>query len=909
MYKPSTALKFKFAPQAMDDGSSWYQATSFMQTEALLHDEDRLSFVDEDSFGMNDADDLRWKNLKRLSKWWPKYGHVWQEIARQEEEKLQSLEDPLLFPRLQAIPCDVEEVIHPTMIGDTQCYEVDRDDIGDVEKLTSGCSCDIKQESFLPDRYLTVPSYSSPALKLGEHFGQLSLTTTSGSRRLDDAHSAFPSPSDNALEIVVDESAVHDSFVLNIQDSTSETENVLPLNLSVASDNSKPTSVDELYSQISYHRPEKRVVECIDIVITDGEDYDADHDDGSSIDDRTPDSESPSVATVIQIYRQARSGKPQHCSDGDSIRDYRETIFKEGNSFEQDKNKAVSHELFESLTDASTNRTPSVTDMIHPATSQFKSRAPNDQVLTSFHNPQAKTDFHHPIKINHGFWPHDALMPSTLSDQLERQGSLSRASTKRMEDNGAPLDADLWTVPILSISQSTLAPPVCLVSSPSYWTIEAEANSDVNNKSLPISPILQRNQQIVADSSDHTSPRMAKPMDNADDDSRFCLSAIESTSSDGSFDFGESNVRNHSFLVDSDDDQLLRVKPASVIRSNKLVVDADLDGISNSSGAYVSCKSPIMLNGSVTIFDDSETDSSAEWKNKVALESAKSRPLKILNPNNLLCKAKSIKPVFTTHFRRDRESVTNKTFAIFNNSAFNGSLIAVPLVWSAKLQTTAGVTRLKEVKSLQDLFATRSATIELSSKVLDSEARLRATLLHEMCHAAAWIVDGVCKPSHGKCFKKWAQIAMRAIPDVEVTTKHDYVIKYKYAWICTNVQSCGIVYRRQSRSIDDKTQVCGSCRCTLQEVEPSSVHGKKNVRTEVMSENVDDTDGVHFRIRSKPQPSAYNLFVKEWAPNIRHQMQLEYRRNGNGNTVVTQADVMRECARMWRDQMNETGEI
>ena len=33
----------------------------------------------------------------------------------------------------------------------------------------------------------------------------------------------------------------------------------------------------------------------------------------------------------------------------------------------------------------------------------------------------------------------------------------------------------------------------------------------------------------------------------------------------------------------------------------------------------------------------------------------------------------------------------------------------------------------------------RISKIELSSKVIDSADRLRDTLIHEMCHAAAWI--------------------------------------------------------------------------------------------------------------------------------------------------------------------------
>ena len=78
---------------------------------------------------------------------------------------------------------------------------------------------------------------------------------------------------------------------------------------------------------------------------------------------------------------------------------------------------------------------------------------------------------------------------------------------------------------------------------------------------------------------------------------------------------------------------------------------------------------------------------------------------------------------------------------------------------------------------------TRTAVIELATKVIDDEERLRATLLHEMCHAAQWLVDGVHKPPHGSSFKKWAALSTRVIGDVEVTTTHDYQIVYKYAWV------------------------------------------------------------------------------------------------------------------------------
>lgn len=61
-----------------------------------------------------------------------------------------------------------------------------------------------------------------------------------------------------------------------------------------------------------------------------------------------------------------------------------------------------------------------------------------------------------------------------------------------------------------------------------------------------------------------------------------------------------------------------------------------------------------------------------------------------------------------------------------------------------------------------------TARIELSTKVVDTYEKLRQTLCHEMCHAAAWIVNHVSKPPHGGQFRHWAAIAMRRFGDLKV---------------------------------------------------------------------------------------------------------------------------------------------
>ena len=79
---------------------------------------------------------------------------------------------------------------------------------------------------------------------------------------------------------------------------------------------------------------------------------------------------------------------------------------------------------------------------------------------------------------------------------------------------------------------------------------------------------------------------------------------------------------------------------------------------------------------------------------------------------------------------------------------------------------------------------TREASIDLSVKVLDNDERLQQTLLHEMCHVAAWLLDGQKKPPHGPSFWKWASIAS-ARSGLPVSTCHNYDVHRPFMWVCT----------------------------------------------------------------------------------------------------------------------------
>ncbi|KAL7486699.1 hypothetical protein ACHAW6_012297, partial [Cyclotella cf. meneghiniana] len=265
-----------------------------------------------------------------------------------------------------------------------------------------------------------------------------------------------------------------------------------------------------------------------------------------------------------------------------------------------------------------------------------------------------------------------------------------------------------------------------------------------------------------------------------------------------------------------------------------------------------------------------------------------SRPNKAIESNYAKPKSQPTSKSTALAFRKKRDSILTSIFSEFNRVAFGNALSSVQVTWSNKLNTTAGITRMKGIRSHNDTNS-RVATIELATKVIDNEERLRSTLLHEMCHAAAWLVDGVHKPPHGKCFKKWAGISMKKIKDVEVTTTHDYQIAYKFAWACTST-TCNVVIKRHSRSVDPSKHCCGRCQSKLIEIE--------------VSRNNNDTAKVGYTPKQARKTSEYALFVKEQTPHVRQRLANE-RQCSTGE--VSQAEVMKECGKMWHSQKSGMG--
>ncbi|KAG5715917.1 HMG box-containing protein C19G7.04 [Termitomyces sp. T112] len=119
-----------------------------------------------------------------------------------------------------------------------------------------------------------------------------------------------------------------------------------------------------------------------------------------------------------------------------------------------------------------------------------------------------------------------------------------------------------------------------------------------------------------------------------------------------------------------------------------------------------------------------------------------------------------------------------KLFEELNRSVFENKLPKeTKLNWNKRLLTTAG-----RAKWHRSRYGVQTTEIELAEKILDCDERIRNTLSHEMCHLASWIIDASPKEVHGSIFKAWSNKIMRARPEIEITTKHNYEIDFKFNW-------------------------------------------------------------------------------------------------------------------------------
>ncbi|XP_064637751.1 germ cell nuclear acidic protein-like [Lineus longissimus] len=193
---------------------------------------------------------------------------------------------------------------------------------------------------------------------------------------------------------------------------------------------------------------------------------------------------------------------------------------------------------------------------------------------------------------------------------------------------------------------------------------------------------------------------------------------------------------------------------------------------------------------------------------------------------------------FVTNFKSTKEVLTKKLFDLYSSTVFENKLPDFPIIWNSRLTKTAGYCAYSRERPTM-VFKCR---IELSVKVCDSAERLRDTLIHEMCHAAVWLLNGK-KDGHGPIWKTWAQRANMVHSELPIIRRcHSYSVETKYIYKCSK---CGYQIGRHSKSLDTAGKVCGYCRGHFE----LYVNGKNGLKKALGS--------------TTKTPNKFAMFVKE----------------------------------------------
>ena len=266
-------------------------------------------------------------------------------------------------------------------------------------------------------------------------------------------------------------------------------------------------------------------------------------------------------------------------------------------------------------------------------------------------------------------------------------------------------------------------------------------------------------------------------------------------------------------------------------------------------------------------------------------------------PSAVLLSSSSLPSASSFRNKKHREELTSSLFREYNQAVFQNRLpVDMKIEWDAHKRTTAGMTYMKRMTvqgggvdgagsdNTDGLSIAYVARIELSLKVVDSPFRLAQTLLHELCHAAAWVLDHVDKPPHGPAFAKWAASASKSYPKRAVTVCHNFEIKYKYQYLC---QRCGTSIGRFSKSIKETDRCArGGCMGRLELVIPQSA-------VKALRGGGGGGGEIGEGVAAPPlrTPSAYQTFCSKNRSKV-----------VAANPGINQRDVMKELARLWQEE-------
>ncbi|XP_043270966.1 dentin sialophosphoprotein isoform X2 [Venturia canescens] len=195
-------------------------------------------------------------------------------------------------------------------------------------------------------------------------------------------------------------------------------------------------------------------------------------------------------------------------------------------------------------------------------------------------------------------------------------------------------------------------------------------------------------------------------------------------------------------------------------------------------------------------------------------------------------------------YKNTKEELCKYLYKMYNDKIFDNKLPSdMSIEWNVRMRGTAGFCYNKRsIKALGGIV--RSSRIVLATKILDTPDRLRDTLVHEMCHAAAWLINDV-SDGHGPFWKAWASKAMKSFPELpEIKRCHDYKVTTKFTYRCTG---CGYSVGRHSKSLDVEKKRCGHC------------YGK----FELLINKITKSGKVETKTPVSKKPTGFALFVKE----------------------------------------------
>ncbi|KAM6061578.1 germ cell nuclear acidic protein isoform 2-T2 [Chlamydotis macqueenii] len=183
---------------------------------------------------------------------------------------------------------------------------------------------------------------------------------------------------------------------------------------------------------------------------------------------------------------------------------------------------------------------------------------------------------------------------------------------------------------------------------------------------------------------------------------------------------------------------------------------------------------------------------------------------------------------YVKYFKKNKEELAQKLYSLYNSTIFEQKLPEkIEIIWNKKMRKTAGYCVTGQTEGPE---AKRYARIELSEKVCDSADRLRDTLVHETCHAATWLINGV-RDGHGRFWRFYANKSAVIHPELPVVTRcHSYEINYKFIYECV---LCKATTGRHSKSLDTERFVCAFCGGQLVLRQPTQKDGTP-ARTHLM---------------------------------------------------------------------------